>query len=167
MCRWFNVRGLCYTFYVKIYLDADGVSYREEVLACGRKYGVSVVVVADYSHNIPQEQGMERVTVDMAMDSADFAIANRVETGDLVITEDVGLASMVLPKGAAAISSRAIEFTEDSMERRLTVRWLGRKIRAAGGKTKGPRALSHDDRARFVALLERKMTELTGRTHES
>jgi uncharacterized protein YaiI (UPF0178 family) len=154
---WSCIEGLCYTFLVKIYIDADGAPWRDLVIEQAKKYGIIVVIVADYSHAFPEQEGVERVAVDGGADAADFAIVNRVQKGDLVITQDVGLASLILPKGAAVISPRGYEFTEGSMERRLTHRWLHGRIRMAGGRIKGPPSLSEDDRDEFFMLLERKI----------
>jgi uncharacterized protein YaiI (UPF0178 family) len=155
---WSCIEGLCYTFLVKIYIDADGAPWRDLVIEQAKKYGIVAVVVADYSHAFPEQEGVERVAVDGGADAADFAIVNRVQKGDLVITQDVGLASLVLPQGAVAISPRGYEFTEDSMAGRLTRRWLHGRIRKAGGRVTGPPALSEDDRDRFLVLLDKKIT---------
>jgi uncharacterized protein YaiI (UPF0178 family) len=156
---WSCIEGVWYTFLVKIYIDADGAPWREVVIEQGKRHGVTVVVVADYSHAFPEEEGVERIVVDGGADAADFAILNRVQQGDLVITQDVGLASLVLPKGAAVISPRGHEFTEDSMQGRLARRWLHGRIRMAGGRIKGPRSFAPADRDQFLSLLERKLSE--------
>jgi len=148
---------------VKIYVDADGIPYRDIVLERAKRHGITVVVVTDYSHYIPPEKGVIRVVVEEGQDSVDFAIVNQVQEGDLVITQDVGLASLILPKKAVVISPRGYEFTENSISRRLTIRWLNRKIRCAGGKVRGPKPFSRDDRKRFLALLERKLIALMRR----
>jgi len=142
---------------MKIYLDADGIPYRGLTIERARLYGVGVVLVTDYSHYIPPENGVEMVLVDEGRDAADFAIVNRVQDGDLVVTQDVGLASLILPKGAAVISPRGYEFTEESIEGQLARRWLAHKIRIAGGRTRGPKAFSEEDRDRFLSLLETKL----------
>jgi len=128
------------------------------VIEQAKRHGVRVVIVADYSHAFPEEEGVEQVVVDGGADAADFAIVNRVQEGDLVITQDVGLASLILPKGAAVISPRGHEFTEGSMEGHLARRWLHGRIRMAGGRTKGPRSFSPEDRGQFLSLLERKIS---------
>jgi uncharacterized protein YaiI (UPF0178 family) len=142
---------------VKIFIDADGAPWRDLVIERGRRHGVRVVIVADYSHDIPPEEGVERVVVDGGADAADFAIVNRVHAGDLVITQDVGLASLVLPQGAAVISPRGYEFTEGSMDGHLARRWLHGRIRKGGGRVAGPPTLSEDDRDRFLMLLDTKI----------
>jgi uncharacterized protein len=163
---WPCFERLCYTFFVKIYIDADGAPWRDLVIERARWYGVTVVVVADYSHALVPGHGVERVMVDEGRDAADFAIINRVEEGDLVITQDVGLASLVLPKGAAVISPRGYEFRADAIERQLAQRWAAQRIRRSGGRTHGPKPLSADDCARFVALLEQRLTTLMRRPDE-
>ena len=142
---------------MKIYIDADGAPWRDLVIEQAKGHGVTVVIVADYSHDFPPAEGVERIVVDGGTDAADFAIINRVQEGDLVITQDVGLASLIIPKGAAVISPRGHEFTEGSMEGHLTRRWLHGRIRMAGGRIKGPPRFSQDDRERFLTLLERKI----------
>jgi len=152
---------------MKLYLDADGAPWRDLVIERATRHGVTVVVVADYSHVLETGTGVERVVVDDGKDAADFAIVNRVQAGDLVITQDVGLASLILPKGAAVISPRGFEFTEGSMERRLARRWLHGRIRKAGGKIKGPPSLSEDDRDKFLVLLDKKIITSMRRADEA
>jgi uncharacterized protein YaiI (UPF0178 family) len=154
---WSYIEGVWYTFAVKIFIDADGAPWRDLVIEEGRRHGATVVIVADYSHDIPPEEGVERLVVDGGADAADFAIVNRVQAGDLVVTQDVGLASLVLPQGAAVISPRGFEFTEGSMEGRLARRWLHARIRKGGGRITGPPALSDDDRDKFLMLLDTKI----------
>jgi uncharacterized protein YaiI (UPF0178 family) len=151
---------------MKIYLDADGAPWRDLVIERARGHGVTVVVVADYSHTLSVGKGVEQVVVDDGTDAADFAIVNRVQEGDLVITQDVGLASLVLPKGAAVISPRGYEFRADAIERQLAQRWVGQRIRRAGGRTHGPKPLSADDCARFLTLLERQLANRMRRPDE-
>jgi uncharacterized protein YaiI (UPF0178 family) len=154
---WSCVGGVWYTFWVKIYVDADGAPWRDLVIERGKRQGVTVVIVADYSHDFHPEEGVERVFVDEGGDSADYAIVNRVHAGDLVVTQDVGLASLVLPQGATVISPRGYEFTEGSMDGRLARRWLHGRIRKGGGRIAGPPPLSEDDRDRFLVLLDNKI----------
>jgi uncharacterized protein YaiI (UPF0178 family) len=150
---------------MKVYLDADGAPWRDLVIERAKMYEVTVVVVADYSHVLSVGESAEQIIVDDGRDAADYAIVNRVQEGDLVITHDVGLASLIIPKGAAAISPRGFEFTPGSLEGRLFRRWFHRKARMAGIRTKGPSRLTVGDRERFLALLEHKIMNATGRTH--
>src|SRR4030042_1744194 len=108
---WSCFEGVWYTFFVKIYLDADGAPWRDLVIERARWHGVTVVMVADYSHALAPGHGVEQVMVDEGRDAADFAIINRVEEGDLGLTQDAGLASLILPKGAADISPTGYQLT--------------------------------------------------------
>jgi hypothetical protein len=151
---------------MKIYLDADGAPWRDLVIERARGHGITVVVVTDYSHTLSLGDEVEQVVVDNGKDATDFAIVNRVQEGDLVITQDVGLASLVLSKGAAVISPRGYEFHADAIERQLAHRWASKRIRRSGGRTHGPKPLSTDDCARFLTLLEQRITTLMRRPDE-
>jgi uncharacterized protein YaiI (UPF0178 family) len=141
---------------VKIYLDADGAPWRDLVIERAKRHGVTVVVVADYSHVLSVGHGTEQVVVDDGRDAADYAIINRVQEGDLI-----------LPKGAAVISPRGYEFTEGAMEGRLIRRWFHGKVRKAGGRIKGPPRLTQEDRDKFLARLENKIITARRRTDEA
>jgi hypothetical protein len=149
-----------------VYLDADGMPFRDVVTDCARRFSVTVVAVTDRAHEIAPEEHLVHVTVDSGRDAVDFAIVNRVRKGDVVVTQDLGLASLVLHKGAVVISPRGHLYREKSMDRQLYVRWLHRKIRAAGGKVRGPRRLSHVERDRFRRLLEKTMAATHRRNDE-
>jgi len=143
---------------VKIYVDADGVSGRDKILACAHYHGVSVVVVADVSHPMVPRQGEELLLVDKGMDSSDFAITNLVKSGDVVITYDMGLAALVLGKGATVITPRGTVVTEDTIDQRLAARWVARKMRAARERIKGPKSLSKKDQDRFLSVLSGRIS---------
>jgi uncharacterized protein YaiI (UPF0178 family) len=109
-------------------------------------------MVTDTSH----EFGGERcavVTVDKGADSADFAIARMVSRGDIVITQDYGLAAMVLARGADAIHQDGFFYTDENIDALLASRHISQKIRRAGGRTKGPRKRSREDDERFTSAL--------------
>jgi uncharacterized protein YaiI (UPF0178 family) len=161
---WSTATGLWYTFFMKVYLDADGAPWRDLVIERARRHEVTVVVVADYSHVLSVGDDVEQIVVDDGRDAADYAIVNRVQEGDLVITQDVGLASLIIPKGAVAISPRGFEFTAGSLEGRLIRRWFNGKVRMAGGRIKGPPRFTPEDRDRFLALLENKIITATKET---
>lgn len=160
------MEGLCYTHGMKIYIDADGIPWRDVVIEQGKRHGVEVVMVADYSHLLVGGEGVEVVMVDGGKDAADLAILNRVQAGDLVVTEDLGLASLSLPKGAEVISPRGFQFREEGIDRGLVRRWKAKRVRRGGGRLKGPRPLTSEERERFQRLLEGRLIALTRRRHE-
>ena len=68
----------------------------------------------------------------------DFALVNRVSPGDLVVTQDYGLAAMCLAKGAAVLHQDGWQYTQDNIGALLFQRSESKKYRASGGRTKGP-----------------------------
>ena len=88
-------------------------------------------------------------------DAADFAIIERLAPGDVVVTQDTGLAAMVLGRGAAAISPRGRIFQLATIDAELEFRHAEQKHRRAGGARAGRRSSTDEDREHFVEVLER------------
>lgn len=74
----------------------------------------------------------------------------------MVVTQDIGLASMVLGRDAAAIGVRGRVYDKATIDMQLFIRHEEKKVRRAGGRTRGPAAFTSEDRARF----KRSLTEL-------
>ena len=84
---------------VTILIDADGCPVVDLTVQTTTKYKVPVLILCDTAHQI-QRDGAQTLTFDKGADSVDFALVNRVHPGDLVITQDYGLASMCLARRA-------------------------------------------------------------------
>lgn len=130
----------------KILVDADACPVVELALKEGKKAGVLVVFITDTSHRL-NKPGATVVTVDKGRDSADFYLVNIVRPGDIVVTQDYGLAAMALAKKAVALNQNGLIYTEENMGALLESRHISQKIRRAGGRTKGPakRARQQDE----------------------
>lgn len=130
----------------KILVDADACPVVELALKEGKKAGVSVVLITDTSHQL-NRPGATVVTVDKGRDSADFYLVNIVRPGDIVVTQDYGLAAMALAKKAVALNQNGLIYAEENMGALLESRHISQKIRRAGGRTKGPakRARQQDE----------------------
>lgn len=135
-----------------LYVDADGCPVTDIAAAEGRKRGIPVVIVADTAHSFARD-GAICVTVDQGADSADFYIANRLCAGDLVITQDFGLAAMCLARGAFALRQDGLFYTADNIDALLSSRAEAGRIRRGGGRLKGPKKRTPADDAAFVAAL--------------
>lgn len=140
-----------------ILVDADACPVRAILVEEARLRGLPVTMVFDNSHII--EDGYSRcITVDRGADSADWKIANLVTAGDLVVTQDYGVAALALGKGARALSQNGLVYTADNIDRLLFERFLGGRVRRAGGRTRGPkkRTAREDEafRAALIALLD-------------
>lgn len=136
----------------RILVDADACPVRSEVEALAGRHGARVLFFA----NPTQDLGAARrvVRVSDRRDAADFAIATECRAGDIVVTDDVGLAALALGRGAAALSSRGRGFRRAEMAILLEARHRARQARRAGGRARGPRPATAADRKRFVAALE-------------
>jgi uncharacterized protein YaiI (UPF0178 family) len=99
--------------------------------------------------------GVEAVQAASGRDAADFAIVERLSAGDVVVTQDIGLAAMVLGRDAHAISPRGRVYNKVTIDAELAVRHAEAEHRRAGGRTKGPAPFEEEDRERFADALKR------------
>ena len=140
-----------------LFVDADACPVTREAISVARSAGWPVVVVANSSQNLERlasRKGVEVVQVSQGADAADFAIIERLAPGDIVVTQDIGLAAMVLGRGAHALSPRGRRFHQASIDAELLVRHEEKKLRRAGGRHGGPSAFTDEDREHFSETLE-------------
>ncbi len=131
---------------MKILIDADGCPVVDIALACAGRKGVQVLLICDTAHSLERE-GAQTITVSKGADSADFRLVNLVKKGDLVITQDYGLAAMALAKQAVVLDQNGMRYTDGNIDSLLLARHTARKIRMGGGRLKGPakRTREQDD----------------------
>ena len=99
----------------KICIDADGCPVVNETIVVAQDLGINVVIFCDTSHEIVREGAMT-VTVSKGNDSADFALVNKIQKGDIVVTQDYGLATMVLAKNGFCIDQNGREYTHQNID---------------------------------------------------
>ncbi|MBM7651668.1 uncharacterized protein YaiI (UPF0178 family) [Neobacillus cucumis] len=87
---------------------------------------------------------------------------NHAGKGDIVVTQDIGLASTLLPKDVYVISPRGVVFEESSIQTALDLRFLNAKARRRGEYGKGPKPYQSEDRARFVMELTKILSKFAG-----
>ena len=85
----------------------------------------------------------------------DFALVNLLQPGDLVVTQDYGLAAMCLARRALVLNQNGLQYTEENIDGLLFSRHVARKVRQAGGRLKGPAKRRPEQDAAFLAALER------------
>ncbi len=142
---------------MKIIVDADACPKPvfDICMKLGHQYGVQVWTVASFHHSIESDH---HVVVGDDSQEADIKIINMTEEGDIVVTQDWGLAAVVLGKGARCLSPTGREFRSDRIPFLLEEREVKSKLRRAGGRTKGPKKRTFEDDRRFEACLERKLS---------
>ena len=147
---------------MKVLIDADGCPVVDISVQLCRQHNCGCILLCDTAHTMNRD-GAETLVFDKGADSVDFALVNRVESGDIVVTQDYGLASMCLAKGARVLHQDGWEYTADNIDALLFQRHAARKHRAAGGRMKGPSKRTQSQNAAFAAALESLLqTELQG-----
>ncbi|MBB3109014.1 hypothetical protein FHS18_001066 [Paenibacillus phyllosphaerae] len=137
----------------RIVVDADACPVKREIIETAHLFQTAVLMVASYDHRITPEPGIEVVQVDRSDQSVDLYIANHIRSGDIVITQDFGLATVSLAKGAITLSPRGQEYDDGNIDFLMERRHELAKQRRSGGRTKGPKAMTADDRLRFQQKL--------------
>ena len=143
---------------MQILVDADACPVKQIIVRLAKQRGIPVTMLIDTSHEL--SDGYSKIiTVDKQADSVDFTLMGLLTRDDIVVTQDFGLAAMVLGKGAMAVNQNGLVFTNENMDKLLMERHIGAKVRRSGGRTKGPAKRTKEDNnsfeAVFVKLLER------------
>ncbi|WP_102692436.1 YaiI/YqxD family protein [Rummeliibacillus pycnus] len=133
----------------KICIDADGCPVVSETIQIAREYQLEVIIFCDTSHHFEIE-GVKTVIVSKGADAVDFALVNQIHKGDITITQDYGLAAMVLARGAYVINQNGMQYTANNIDQLLYSRHLNQKIRQAGGRTKGPKKRTKESNDNFI-----------------
>ncbi len=122
---------------MQVFIDADACPVVDISLQLCRQYAVPCTLLCDTAHELYRE-GAQTLVFDKGTDSVDFALVNRVRAGDIVITQDYGLASMCLAKKAIVLHQDGWEYTSSNIDALLFQRHAAKVYRSAGGRTKGP-----------------------------
>ena len=140
----------------QIWVDADACPgpIKEILFRAAERARVPVTLIANQWLHTPGSRFSRALLVQGGCDAADDAIAERAGPGDLVVTQDIPLASRVLAKGAHAVNPRGERFTTDNSAERLSVRNFMEELRGAGVQTGGPAAFSARDRQAFAKQLD-------------
>jgi uncharacterized protein len=148
---------------VRIWIDADAAprDVKELVFRAAKRLQVETVMVANQRLQAPPGNPMiTAVRVDGGADVADRYIVEHASPGDLVVTQDVPLAALLVPQGIAVIDPRGEEHTSETIGERLSVRDFMEQARFAGAVTGGPPPYDARARQLFAATLDRVLTRL-------
>ena len=139
----------------RILVDADACPVVRIVEQVARKHGIPVTLLCDTNHILTSDYSEVR-TISAGRDSVDFALVNLCQRGDIVVTQDYGVAAMAPGRGAYAPHHSGRRYTDDNIDRLLMERHLAKKARRASGKhhMKGPSRYKEEDRRCFEAALE-------------
>ena len=116
---------------------------------------VAMTLVANHALRTPPSRHIRAIQVPAGLDVADTVIVQQLQPGDLVVTQDIPLAALVLDKGGVALNPRGELYTPDNMAERLSMRNFMDELRGAGVQTGGPPPLHARDRQAFANQLDR------------
>lgn len=138
-----------------ILVDADACPVACQVEAAARKHQLPVMLLCD-EHHMMYSDYAQVCHVSSGADAVDIALMNLCRRGDIVVTQDYGVAAMALGKGAYAIHHSGRRYTDDNIDMMLMERHLAKKARRASGKhhLHGPAKFTGEDKQRFSAAFE-------------
>ena len=139
---------------MEIFVDADACPVVRIVEQTAERYKIPVVLLCDTNH-VLQSSYSEIKVIGAGADAVDFALVNQCGKGDIVVTQDYGVAAMILGKGAHGIHQSGKWYTNENIDQMLMERHLAKKARMGKGKhhLKGPAKRTEDDDERFQESL--------------
>ncbi len=146
---------------MRVLIDGDGCPVVGITAQICMEKGIACLLLCDTAHEMCRE-GVQVITVDKGADSVDYAIVSRVLPGDIVITQDYGLASMCLARKARVLHQDGWEYTPQNIDALLLERHEARKFRQSGGRTKGNSKRKKEQNDAFSASLLKLLEEIPG-----
>lgn len=149
---------------MEIFVDADACPVIDIVEDIATKYNIPVTLLCDTNHVLTSDYS-EVIVVGAGADAVDYKLISICHRGDIVVTQDYGVAAMALGKGAYAIHQSGKWYTDENIDQMLMERHLNKKARRASSRNhmKGPRKRTDEDDQRFAESFEkllRKVKEL-------
>ena len=141
-----------------ILIDADGCPVVDLTLQIAKRFGISIIILCDTSLQIERE-GAQTLVFDTGADSVVCALGYRVKPGDVVVTQDYGLASMCLAKCARVLNQNGLEYTADNMDALMLRRYENKKLLRAGKHPKGSPKRTKEQDVRFADTLEKILSK--------
>ena len=151
---------------MQIYVDADACPVVGIVEEIAEKYKIPVTLLCDTNHVLYSEYS-DVIVVGAGTDAVDYKLIGVCHKGDIVVSQDYGVAAMALGKGAYAIHQSGRWYTDDNMDQMLMERHLNKKARRSSHKNhiKGPKKRTKEDDERFAQSFEKmiRMVQQDGR----
>lgn len=148
---------------MKIWIDADAAPrpVKDIVFRAAKRLGIETILVSNMRLQTPPGSPLiTTIRVDGGPDVADEYIAAQATTGDIVVTQDIPLAALLVPKDIVVIDPRGTEHTPSTIGERLSVRDFMDSLRSAGVVTGGPPPYDARARQAFASTLDRTLTRL-------
>lgn len=137
---------------MRIIVDADACPGKEIIEKAARENEIEVIMFCDINHILTSSYSTIKY-MDSGFQSVDMAVANEACMNDIVITQDFGVAAMVLGKKAYAIGTKGYIYDDENIDRLLFERHISAKTRRGGGKTSNPKKRTREDDERLYRNL--------------
>ncbi len=142
----------------KILVDADACPVKDIIIEVAKQFNLEVTMFSNFSHEINiTEPHVKIIRVDSGADVADFKIANATNKHDIVVTQDYGLATMILAKQAYVISPRGLVFNNDNIDSLLMTRHINKVNRRQKKYSSIPKRKQQDNdnfKQNFINLCQ-------------
>lgn len=138
---------------MRVLIDADGCPVIDETVGHSLKNNIECLILCDTFHHI-EKKDARTIICSKGPDSVDFTLVNHLRAGDIVVTQDYGLAAMCLSRGAAVLDQNGMEYTQENIDFLLFSRHTGQKLRRMGKRTKGPKKRTQEQNDVFCDKLQ-------------
>lgn len=145
---------------MKIFIDADAcpVAVKEILYKTSSRLQLTLILVANQNMRVPQTKLISLIIVEDGADAADDKIVELMEEKDLIITDDIPLASRVIEKNGVVMNYRGLFLNNENIGQRLAVRNLMDDLRTGGMQTGGPNLFGKKEKQNFANQLDRYLT---------
>lgn len=147
----------------RVMIDGDACPVTDSVIRLTEGTGIFVVLIRSYSHFSMQDYP-SHVTVkyvDDGPDMVDYKIVQLTNPSDIVITQDYGLASLLIGKARVVMHHNGMIYTENNMGRLLEQRYQHAQARQQGERHKGPHRFTEEARTKFEQKFQYVINEIT------
>ena len=146
---------------MRVFVDADACPVVGIIEKVAREHNVLVTLLCDTNHVLSSAYS-EVIVVGAGADAVDYKLISICHKGDIVVSQDYGVAAMALGKGAYAIHQSGKWYTNENIDQMLMERHLNKKARRASRKNhlKGPRKRTSEDNERFRESFEKMIQVL-------
>ncbi len=147
---------------MRILVDGDSCPGKQMIERAAKENSVEVFILCDVNHTLHSDYS-KVIYVESGYQSVDMHLINICEKGDIIVTQDFGVAAMALGKGASALGPKGYIYDANNIDRLLFERHLNQKARRGGEKTQGPRKRNKEDDERLyknLSLLIKKHNQL-------
>lgn len=147
---------------MKIIVDADASPVKNEIIQLAKEYQLQVILVSSIAHYSFDEHPafVQNVYVEKGTDQADFKIVQSAASSDIIVTQDYGLASLLLPKDCIVLHHKAYTYTPENINQLLQNRHISAQLRKSGHRTKGPKPFTAEDRQKFYTYFDKLLNKL-------